>query len=168
MKSLDVYIDGNHITTEDELHKFLIYKFEEDMRNINVEETNIQNDEYRGNKKKSKKKNQECKPQGPKPVCLKYMHPYKIETEVGCKQMIFGVLVDSKGHPINNPIIELELSDYRLGNLSFSPAISFHDGYFFSTFIAESCGCGELKLCCKGTDLNKVIPIIIESNYSYY
>ena len=105
MKSLDVYIDGNHITTEDELHKFLIYKFEEDMRNINVEETNIQNDEYRGNKKKSKKKNQECKPQGPKPVCLKYMHPYKIETEVGCKQMIFGVLVDSKGRPINNPII---------------------------------------------------------------
>lgn len=159
MNSLDLFIDGSHITTEDELHKFLISKVEK----------NLGNEDYRGKKKKKKKNsNQECKPQGPKAVALKYMHPYKIETQIGCKQIIFGVLVDLKGNPIKNPIIELELSDYRLGNLSFSPAISFHDGYFFSTFIGECAGYGELRICCKGTDLNKVIPIVVESNSFYY
>lgn len=159
MRNLDLFIDGRHITTEDELHKFLVDTFEKDLKTNNIKDS----DDYRGRKRK--KKQPECKPQGPKQVCLKYMHPYKIETKTGCKQMIFGVLVDSKGHPIHNPIIELELSDYNLGNLAFSPAVSFNDGYFFSTFIGECPGCGELKLCCKETDLDKVIPVIVEPNH---
>lgn len=164
MKILDLYLDGKYITTEDELHQFLVDKFEKEVNSIN--EDIVIDGDYRGTKRRKKKP--ECKPQGPKQVCLKYMHPYKIETQVGCKQMIFGVLVDSKGHPIHNPIIELELSDYNLGNLAFSPAVSFHDGYFFSTFIGECPGCGELRLCCKGTDLDKVIPIIVEQNHCCY
>lgn len=166
MRTLDLLIDGRHITTEDELHEFLVEKFEKDLSSVNLTENIVDEDNYRGNRRKKKK--QECKPPGPKQVCLKYMHPYKIDTQTGCKQIIFGVLVDSKGHPIQHPIIELELSDYSLGNLTFSPAVSFHDGYFFSNFIGECPGCGELRLCCKGTDLNKVIPVNVEQNNCCY
>ena len=157
MRTLDLFIDGKHITNEEELHKFLIEKFKNEGENY-IKGYDIE-DSYRGKKKKK----QECKPSGPKQVCLKFMYPYKIELQSGCKQMIFGILVDPHGHPIHHPIIELELSDYNLGNVTFSPAISFHDGYFFTTFIGENPGCGELKLCCKGTDLDKVIPIRVES-----
>ncbi|WGX76764.1 hypothetical protein QJS64_06855 [Paraclostridium bifermentans] len=68
------------------------------------------------------------------------------------------------GHPVKNPLIEFELSDYSIGNLSFSPALSFGDGCFCTTFVGERVGCGFLKMCCKGTDLDRVIPVEVTPN----
>ena len=155
MSKFNFMIDGKHITNEEELHEFILDK-------INFEsEKIILDDSYRG---KKKKKPQHCKPNGPKSVYLKLMFPYKIEVMCGCKQMIFGILVDEHGHSLKNPLIEFELSDYSIGTFSFSPALSFGDGCFCTTFVGERVGCGFLKMYCKGTDLERVIPIEVISN----
>lgn len=154
MSKFNFVIDGKHITNEEELHQFILDKINFDSKDLVLDES------YRGKKKKKP----ECKPPGPKHVCLKLMFPYKVEVMCGCKQIIFGILVDDHGHPLKNPIIEFELSDYSLGNLSFSPALSFGDGCFCTTFIGERVGCGFLKMCSKGTDLDRIIPIEVTSN----
>lgn len=153
-----LFIEGREIKTKEELHEFIKDKLRKE---YNIELLHEEEDFYRG------KKHKPVQPQGPKQVCLKYMFPYKIELTPGCKQMIFGVLVDVHGHPIKNAIINFELSDYDLGTMSFSPAISFGDGCFFTTFIAECPGSGCLKLTAHGTNLDKVIPIKIEYNSCY-
>ncbi|MGL5642900.1 MAG: hypothetical protein ACRDDM_11550, partial [Paraclostridium sp.] len=149
-------IDGKYIACEEDLHEFILDKINSGSEDIVVDE-----DDYRGRKKKKKP---ECKPSGPKSVCLKLMFPYKVEVMCGCKQMIFGILVDEHGHPIKNPIIELELSDYSLGNLRFSPALSFGDGCFCTTFVGGRVGRGFIKMCCKGTDLDKIVPVEVKHN----
>lgn len=160
MEKFNFIIEGKHITCEEDLHEFILDKINAGHGDVIVDEV-IDEDDYRGRKKKKKV---ECKPQGPKPVCLKLMFPYKVEVMCGCKQMIFGILVDAHGHPIKSPIVEFELSDYGLGNLSFSPALSFGDGCFCTTFIGERPGCGYIKMWCKGTDLEKIIPVEIKSD----
>ncbi|HSQ89133.1 hypothetical protein [Romboutsia sp.] len=154
-----LFVDGKKITTKEELHKYLKNKLEKEY-NIKLDDINEQ-DFYRG------KKHKKPEPQGPKQVYLKYMFPYKIELNSGCKQMIFGVLVDAHGHPIRNAMVEFELSDYDLGTMTFSPAISFSDGCFFTNFIAECPGSGCVKLTAVGTNLNKVIPINVYCNNCY-
>ena len=154
-----LFIEGKKITTKEELHKYLKNKLE-NQYNIKLEDDNKQ-DFYRG------KKHKKPEPQGPKQVYLKYMFPYKIELNAGCKQIIVGVLVDTHGHPIRNAMVEFELSDYDLGTMTFSPAISFADGCFFTNFIAECPGSGYLKLTAVGTSLNKVIPIKVYCNNCY-
>ena len=154
MSKFNFMIDGKHITNEEELHQFILDKINFDKEELALD------DSYRGRKKKKP----ECKPHGPRPVCLKLMFPYKVEVMCGCKQMIFGILVDEHGHPVKNPLIEFELSDYSIGNLSFSPALSFGDGCFCTTFVGERVGCGFLKMCCKGTDLDRVIPVEVTPN----
>lgn len=154
-----LFIDGKKISTEKELHEYLKDKLKKE-HNINLDEIN-QDDISRGKKKKP------VQPQGPRQVYLKYMFPYKIELNSGCKQMIFGVLVDAHGHPVKNAMIEFEISDYDLGTMSFSPAISFGDGCFFTTFIAECPGRGCLKLTAVGTTLNKEIPICVYNTSCY-
>ncbi|MEG2984465.1 MAG: hypothetical protein RR835_07185 [Peptostreptococcaceae bacterium] len=156
MENFNFVIEGRHITCEEDLHEFILDKINSGSDDMIVDE-----DDYRGRKKKKKP---ECKPVGPKAVCLKLMFPYKVEVMCGCKQMIFGILVDGNGHPIKNPIIEFELSDYSLGNLSFSPALSFGDGCFCTTFVGERVGRGFIKMCCKGTDLDKIVPVEVRSN----
>lgn len=153
MDKFNFIIDGNHITNEEDLHNFILEKI--DSIDYVVE------DDLRGKKKKKP----DCKPPGPSPVCLKLMFPYKVEVMRGCKQMIFGILVDKHGHPIKHPIIEFELSDYSLGNLSFSPAISFGDGCFCTTFIGERVGRGFIKMCCRGTDLDRIVPVEVKENH---
>ncbi|MGL5348129.1 MAG: hypothetical protein ACRDA3_12325 [Peptostreptococcaceae bacterium] len=153
-----LFIEGKQITTKEELHRFVKNKLE-NQYNIKLEEVS-QDDLYRGKKKKPLDA-------GPQKVYLKYMFPYKIDINGGCKQMILGVLVDSSGRPVKNPIIEFTLSDYSLGTMTFSPAISFGDGSFFTTFISECCGTGCLTITARGTDLNKVIPINV-CNYGCY
>lgn len=154
-----LFIEGKEIKSKEELHKFLKDKLKNECH-IELSEDN-NDDFYRG------KKHKNTQPQGPRQVCLKYMFPYKIELNPGCKQMIFGVLVDVHGNPIRNAIINFELSDYDLGTMSFSPAISFGDGCFFTTFIAECPGSGCMKITAHGTNLDKVIPIKIEYNNCY-
>lgn len=154
MGNFNFIIDGKYITCEEDLHEFILDKINSGSEGMVVDE-----DDYRGRKKKKKP---ECKPPGPKTVCLKLMFPYKVEVMCGCKQMIFGILVDGNGHPIKNPIIEFELSDYSLGNLSFSPALSFGDGCFCTTFVGERVGRGFIKICCKGTDLDKIVPVEVK------
>ena len=152
-------IDGKKITTREELHKFIKEKIENEnnVKLVGVNQTEI----YRGKKKK---------PQpdpGPKKVYLKYMFPYKIDVGTGCKQMILGMLVDAHGHPVKNAVIEFNLSDYSLGTMTFSPAISFADGCFFTTFIGECSGSGCIIMTARGTDLNKVIPVNVCSHECY-
>ena len=153
-----LFIEGKKITTEEELHVFVQNKLETQY-NIKLEEAD-QGDLYRGKKK------QQPDP-GPKKVYLKYMFPYKIDINAGCKQMILGLLVDSSDRPVKNPVIEFTLSDYSLGTMTFSPAISFGDGSFFTTFISECCGTGCLTITARGTDLNKVIPINVCNHGCY-
>lgn len=154
-----LFIEGKEIKTKEELHEFLKNKLKYE---CNIELSEANNEEYSRGKKHKKVQHQ-----GPKPVCLKYMFPYKIELNPGGKQMIFGVLVDAHGHPVRNAIINFELSDYDLGTMTFSPAISFGDGCFFTTFIAECSGSGCIKITAHGTDLDKVIPIKVEYNNCY-
>ena len=156
----NLYIDGRKIVTKEELHNCIKAKIQEQYK-VNLDE--ISKEEiHRGKKHK-----QTQQPQGPKKVCLKYMFPYKIDIDSGEKQAIFGVLVDIQGHPIKNAIIEFELSDYELGTMTFSPAISFGDGCFFTTFIGECCGKGCITMTARGTDLNKVIPVSVCYNHCY-
>ena len=154
MNKFKFIVDDNYITNEEELHQFILEKINLCTSEIVIDES------YRGKKKKKL----DYKPHSPKPVCLKLMFPYKIEVMCGCKQMIFGILVDEHGHHLKNPLIEFELSDYSIGNISFSPAISFGDGCFCTTFIGERVGCGFLKMHCKGTDLERVIPVEVIPN----
>lgn len=153
-----LFIEGKKITTKEELHIFVKNKLE-NQYNIKLEEVK-QDDLYRGKKKKQPDP-------GPKKVYLKYMFPYKIEINSGCKQIIMGVLVDNNGHPVRNAVIEFCLSDYSLGTMTFSPAISFGDGCFFTTFIGECCGQGCITMTARGTDLNKEIPVSV-CNYGCY
>ncbi|MGL4911641.1 MAG: hypothetical protein ACRC3Y_04335 [Romboutsia sp.] len=154
-----LFIEGMKIETKEELHKFIKNKIEKEY-NIKLDDTR-EKDFYRGKKKKTQE------PKGPKEVYLKFMVPYKIELCCGSKQMIFGILVDCHGHPIRNAIVEFELSDYDLGTMTFSPAVSFFDGCFFTTFIAESCGDGCMTISATGTNLNKEIPIHVYCNNCY-
>lgn len=153
-----LFIDGKQIITKEELHKYIKEKVENE-QNIKLMEVG-QVQIYRG------KKHKQPDP-GPRKVYLKYMFPYKIDVNSGCKQSIFGVLVDIHGHPVKNAVIEFHLSDYDLGTMTFSPAISFADGCFFTTFIGECCGSGCITMTARGTDLNKVIPVNVCS-YSCY
>ena len=163
MDKLNFIIDGKHITNEEELHNFILEKID------SYDGKFLEDDISRGKKYKYKKKKypDSCKPSGPKHVHLKFMFPYKIDVECGCKQIIMGVLIDGDGHPIKSPIVEFELSDYRLGNIGFSPAISFGDGCFCTTFVGERPGCGFIKMCCVGTDLDKVIHVEVQENDCY-
>lgn len=163
MSNLNFIIDDKHITNEEELHKFILEKIDL------CDEEFVEDDNCRGkkHKHKHKKKQSDCKPPGPKHVHLKFMFPYKIDVACGCKQIILGVLIDCDGKPIKNPIVEFELSDHRLGNIGFSPAISFGDGCFCTTFVGERTGCGFIKMCCVGTDLDKVIHVEVRDN-NYY
>lgn len=153
-----LFLEGKEIKTKEELHEFLKDKLKNECK---IELSEADEDYYRG------KKHKQTQPQGPRQVYLKYMFPYKIELTPGCKQMIFGVLVDVHGKPIRNAIIDFELSDYDLGTMSFSPAISFGDGCFFTTFIAECPGSGCMKINAHGTNLDKIIPIKIDYNNCY-
>lgn len=155
-----LFIDGRKIETKEELHNYIKERIEEE---YNVNLTEISNEEiHRG------KKHKPAPQQGPKKVYLKYMFPYKIEVDSGERQAIFGVLVDNNGRPVRNAVIEFELSDYDLGTMTFSPAISFADGCFFTTFIGECCGKGCITMTARGTDLNKVIPVSVCYNNCYY
>lgn len=145
-----LYLDGIKITSKEELHSFIKSKLLKDY-NLDLEAYNQEL-----NRSKKKKTPEES---GPKPVQLKFMYPFKLELHSGSSQMILGVLVDKHGHPIRNAIVDFQLSDYDLGNLSFSPAISFGDGSFFTIFRAECPGEGCLIITSCGTDLRKVVPI---------
>lgn len=153
-----LFIEGKKIATKEELHKFVKNKLENEC-NIKFEEDNLE-ELYRGKKKKQPDP-------GPKKVYLKYMLPYKININSGCRQMIIGILVDSNGHPVKNAVIEFNLSDYSLGTITFSPALSFGDGSFFTTFVGECCGTGCITMTARGTDLNKVIPVKVCNNGCY-
>lgn len=146
-----LYVDGIKINTKEELHAFLMDKLRNEY-NIDLD-TLVDDDLTRGKKKKPPEN------PGPMHVNLKFMFPFKLELQSGSSQMILGVLVDKHGHPIKNAIVDFHISDYDLGNLSFSPAISFHDGSFFTTFKAECPGEGCLLITACGTDLRKEIPI---------
>lgn len=156
MEKFDFTIDGKHITNEDELHKFIL-----DTSNFKTEEF-ILDDTYR-----RKKKAKPGKPHGPKPVLLKLMFPYKIKVMCGCRQVIFGILIDQHGRYFKHAFVEFELSDYSLGKVSFSPALCFSDGYFCTTFIGENVGEGHIKMTCKGTDLERIIPVEVVPFYQY-
>lgn len=145
-----LYLDGMKINTKEELHAFIKNKLQNE-HEIYLDKL-IDEDLMRG-----KKKTQEDS--GPKHVHLKFMFPFKLELRSGSSQMILGVIVDKQGHPIRNAIVDFYISDYDLGNLSFSPAISFGDGSFFTTFKAECPGEGCLFVTAHGTDLKKEIPI---------
>ncbi len=148
----NLFIDGMKIASKEEIHNYIKQKIQEQYK-VNLDE--ISKEEiHRGKKHK-----QPQQPQGPKKVYLKYMFPYKIDVECGGKQVIFGMLVDINGRCVKNAIIEFNLSNYDLGTVTFSPAISFGDGCFFTTFIGECCGKGCITMTARGTDLNKVIPV---------
>lgn len=146
-----LYLDGVKINTKEELHTFIKNKLQDEY-NIDLDVL-IEDDLQRGKKKKP------AEDHGPMHVHLKFMFPFKLELHSGGSQMILGVIVDKHGHPIRNAIVDFHISDYDLGNLSFSPAISFGDGSFFTTFKAECPGEGCLLVTAHGTDLRKEIPI---------
>lgn len=154
MNKIDFEIDGKHITNEEELHQYIL-----DKSNFK-EEDFILDDSYRGRRKRVP-----CKPHGPKCVFLKLMFPYKVRVMCGSRQVIFGVLIDERGRYFKNSFVEFELSDYSIGKISFSPAICFADGYFCTTFIGENVGCGHIRMRCKGTDLERIIPVEVIPAY---